>query len=136
VIPAIPAFGRLVGGGRLHGAGVSAPIDIAARLGPHAATAAIPDIHAQADIEAALHGGFDLLVGARGLAEAMARRMAPVSRTPETVPPLGPAYCVIASTDPITLQQLDRLRRRHPDLTTIAAPNGVAPVGSAAPGRL
>ncbi|RYE09558.1 MAG: four-carbon acid sugar kinase family protein [Hyphomicrobiales bacterium] len=136
VIPAIPAFGRLVQGGSLHGAGVSEPIGIAARLGRHAGAATIPDIRTQADIEAALAGDFDLLVGARGLAEAMAVAMAPEPRVPGIELPSGPAYCVIGSTDPITVEQLRRLRRRLPELACIAAPNGEAPIGLAAAGPL
>lgn len=127
VIPAIPAFGRSVKAGKLGGFGVGEAVDIAARLGRHANAATIPEIATQADIETALALPHDLPVGARGLAEAMARAMAPHSYLPDTSLPDARAYCIIGSTDPITLAQLAFLRARVSDLTYIAAPNGVGP---------
>ncbi len=127
VIPAIPAFGRWMRGGRLGGFGVSEPIDIAARMGGHAARAKIPDIETQSDIEAALALEHDLPVGARGLAEAMAKIMAPVATPPDVALSNRRALVVIGSTDPITLAQLDRLRSVHPDIAYLAAPNGAGP---------
>jgi len=137
VVPAIPAFGRWMRDGRLGGFGVDEPIDIAARLGHHAGKASIPDIVTQADIEQALEtGGHDLLVGARGLAEALAARWAPDVRMQES-PPLGaPVYCVIGSTDAITLTQVARLRDACPGLTHIAAPDGQMPEGASSTARL
>ncbi|WP_193334624.1 four-carbon acid sugar kinase family protein [Devosia beringensis] len=136
VVPAIPAFDRWVRDGRLGGFGVDQPIDIAARLGRHAGKASIPDIVTQADIEQALEtGGHDLLVGARGLAEALAVQWAPEAVA--LVPPLGaPVYCVIGSTDAITLTQVARLRDACPGLTHIAAPDGQMPEGASSTARL
>ena len=136
VIPAIPAFSRWMRGGMLGGFGVSEPIDIANRLGRHAANAAIPDIAVQADIDAALDTSHDLAIGARGLAEAMAAAMAPEAQSPDTALPNASAYCVIGSTDPITTVQLARLRAGNPSLTYIAAPNGVGPAALPAPNAL
>lgn len=136
VIPAIPAFSRWTRQGRVGGFGVAAPIDIAERIGRHAASAVIPDVGSQADIEHALSAGFDLAIGARGLAEAMAQVMAPAAAAPDISLPVGRAYCVIGSTDPITLAQLRHLRRCNSDLTYIAAPNGVAPALVPAPAPL
>jgi D-threonate/D-erythronate kinase len=127
VVPAIPDFGRVTVGGFIRGFGVSEPIDIAARLGHHAKKALIPDISVSEDIDECLDGSFDLLVGARGLAEAVARRMAPVALSPPAVPGGGDAFCVIGSTDPITLEQVEQLRRANTALTAIAAPNGAMP---------
>lgn len=127
VIPAIPAFGRWVKAGRLGGFGVGEPIDVPGRVGHHASSATIPDTATQADIDAALALPHDLLVGARGLAEAVARVMAPEPHLPDTSLPGAPAYCVIGSTDPITLAQLAFLRARTPGIDDIAAPNGVGP---------
>ena len=127
VIPAIPAFGRRMRNGRLDGFGVTQPIDIAARLGRHAASAGIPDIDEQCDIEHALaEVVHDLPVGARGLAEALAKRMAPIVASPAAVPITSPALCVIGSTDPITTRQIERLRATM-EVTYIAAPDGEAP---------
>lgn len=126
-IPAIPAFGRWMRGGRLGGFGVAEPIDISMRLGQHGPRAIIPDVETQADIDQALATGFDLPIGARSLAEAMAVAMAPLAARPDLSLPDGRAYCVIGSTDPITLAQLQTLRDSDPHLAYIAAPNGVAP---------
>lgn len=128
VIPAIPAFGRWMRGGSLGGFGVATPIGIAARLGRHGRLAIIPDVKCQADIERALEADADLPVGARSLAEAMAKRMAP----PATISiqlPRTRAYCVVGSTDPITTGQVERLLVADPLALHVAAPNGVAAVG-------
>lgn len=136
VIPAIPAFGRWMRDGKLGGFGVAEPIDIARVLGAHAARALVPEIEQQADISRALAGDHDLPIGARGLAEALAESMSPTARRLDLTLPEAPAYCVIGSTDPITLAQLDRLRESNPDLVYVAAPNGLAPDNLPAPGRL
>ena len=127
VIPAIPAFGRWVRGGKLGGFGVPEPINIAGRLGSHAVRATIPDIATQLDIGTALKIPHDLPIGARGLAEAMADSMAATAKSPETLLRHAMAYCVIGSTDPITLGQLAVLRASNPRIDYIAAPNGVGP---------
>ena len=128
VVPAIPAFGRWVRDGRLGGFGVAAPVSVADRLGVHGARASIPDIERQSDINAALEATpCDLLVGARGLAEAMALRLAPSAATPQVDLPEAAAICVVGSTDPITLEQVRRLRTAVPALTYVDAPGGAAP---------
>jgi uncharacterized protein YgbK (DUF1537 family) len=136
VVPAIPAFGRWVRDARVGGFGVSAPIEVAGRLGVHAAKASIPDIVVQADIAAALAVAHDLPVGARGLAEAMADVMTPDQGIPDTSLGNDRAYVVIGSIDPITLQQLARLRGAMPDVAYVAAPNGVGPAVLPARSRL
>lgn len=135
VVPAIPEFGRIAVDGRIEGFGVAQPIDIAARLGRHARTARIPDVRTAEDMAAALAEPSDFIIGARGAAEAMACRMAPLAepRSP-ALPSGGSAYCVIGSTDPITLHQLAELRRGVPELVDIAAPNGVMTARAAATG--
>jgi uncharacterized protein YgbK (DUF1537 family) len=128
VIPAIPAFGRWVKDGRLGGFGVDEPIDIASRLGRHADRADIPDAAMLEDIaEAVERGGYDLPVGARGLAEALARRMAP--RQAEAAPDLATSGItfVIGSRDPITRAQVAALKEAKPGLTYVAAPDGAGP---------
>lgn len=135
VVPAIPAFGRWMKNGRIGGFGVAEPIEVAKRLGRHAGTAIVPDIADQADIERALQKGFDLPIGARGLAEAMAKAMAPDAGKADISWPEGRAYCVIGSTDPITLAQLDRLRAGGADIAYVPAPNGQG-TSAIAPARL
>jgi uncharacterized protein YgbK (DUF1537 family) len=121
--PAIPEFGRIVTKGCVTGFGVTTPISIADALGTHAVNSTTPDTASDADILAALSPDYDLVIGARGLANALAQTM---SEAPPVVPeyPTHPAYIVIGSTDPITLAQVDALRTAYPDLTFIPAPNG------------
>jgi uncharacterized protein YgbK (DUF1537 family) len=76
-------------------------------------------------MQAALDGAdrADLLVGARGLAEALARRVTGVEQP--TAPALaGPrGILVVGSRDPITLAQVEALRS-HADVMHVPAPNG------------
>lgn len=130
VAPAIPLFERRTRRGRIEGFGVPVPIDIRERLGVHAARARIPNVADASDFAAALDEEFDLPVGARGLADAMAERMAPGSERYRFDWTSRRAFCVIGSTDPITLAQVERLRAGRPDLSYVAAPNGI---GAAAP---
>ena len=128
VIPAIPAFGRWVRNGKLGGFGVAEPIDIAGRLARHAAAMVAPDVNSQAEIAAALASvAHDLPIGARGLAEALAAQMAPVAADVPAWSVDAPAICIIGSTDPITLQQIERLRAHCPELAYVAAPDGRLP---------
>ncbi|KFC64562.1 hypothetical protein FF80_03185 [Devosia sp. LC5] len=127
VVPAIPAFGRWVREGRLGGFGLDEPVDVAARLGKHAAKASIPDAASQQQIAAALRAQeHDLLVGARGLAEALAEHWSERVMPAPQMASDGPVICVIGSTDPITVEQADALRERYPGLAYVAAPNGIA----------
>jgi uncharacterized protein YgbK (DUF1537 family) len=124
VVPAIPAFARVVRGGTLCGFGVDEPIDVMMLLGHHAERAVVPDVETDRDIEAALErADYDLPVGARGLAEALAKRMVPLVRPTEMPTATGAVY-VIGSTDPVTLEQVARLREGHPGLAYYAAPGG------------
>jgi len=136
VVPAIPDFGRWVENGRLGGFGVDEPIDIASRLGAHAAKADIPDARTADDIEAAVErGSFDLPVGARGLAEAIARRMAPESPAAPRITATRITF-VVGSRDPITKAQVAALREALPGMTYVAAPDGVAAEHLPAPSTL
>lgn len=126
--PAIPALGRTVLGGAVTGHGLDHPLPLAPHLpsGPGLCILC-PDTATGADMDRALsaEGPDCLLVGARGLAEALARRlgrpgMRPVTRLP------GPVLTLIGSRDPITLAQLARLRAARPDVRHVTAPNGQA----------
>lgn len=127
VAPAIPAFGRIVTDGCVTGFGVETPIPVAERLGRHAARATIPDIASQSEIDRWLaradEAGIDLLVGARGLAEALAARMGGPAPVRAAEIPAGPALFVIGSRDPITLAQIAALRDDG-TLRYMPAPNG------------
>jgi len=114
VAPAIPAQGRATQGGQLSGAGVAAPIDVAAIFAGAGVRVEVPNAATDADLDrvvtAAMSGDPVLLVGAAGLAAALARnlrpgaRPAPVDRLPT------PLLLAIGSRDPITLAQLEALR--------------------------
>ncbi|NGO55104.1 four-carbon acid sugar kinase family protein [Allomesorhizobium camelthorni] len=127
VAPAIPSFGRIVRDGMVEGFGVSEPIDIAGRLGAHAARASIPDTLSQTELDETLALDRDLLVGARGLAEALAREIAPDGETPSMDLAGRRVMCVIGSTDPITIAQLVRLRETDLTVAYVPAPSGIAP---------
>lgn len=130
--PAIPAFDRMVEAGHVIGHGVEKPISIANRFGSHFARINAPDTRTHADMEDALDAaerdGTDLLIGARGLAEALADRMTKGAPSNVATIPAGRAIFVIGSRDPITLAQIDALCVAV-DLHYVAAPNG-QPSGS------
>ncbi len=128
VLPAIPDFGRLVRDGALTGFGVDSPVPVAGALGPAAARAEVPDTLTQPDIAAALAAASPetVLVGARGLAQALAARW---GLAPVPLPGALPAPCrfVVGSTDPITTAQVAALRRDRPEITVTEAPSGEVP---------
>lgn len=125
--PAIPDFGRIVKAGHVQGFGVDVPISIAEKLGRHAGRITVPDVATIEEMNnfllASQAQGVDLLIGARGLAEALANQMTggAVSRTAEI--PRGPGLFVIGSRDPITLAQIDELRATCKP-RYLPAPNG------------
>ncbi|SFB34683.1 Uncharacterized conserved protein YgbK, DUF1537 family [Rhizobium sp. NFR07] len=127
VSPAIPEFSRIVQGGSVTGFGVEGTIVVAEKLGAHAARAHTPDASSSEDMDAMLDAaqadGTDLLIGARGLAEALARRMTAKNETQAAEIPQGRIVFVIGSRDPITLAQIDALRADY-DLNYVSAPNG------------
>ncbi|WP_319773402.1 four-carbon acid sugar kinase family protein [Breoghania sp.] len=124
VCPAIPRLGRLVKNGAVCGAGVDTPIDIAKTTGCQ--PSAVPEATSDADIDAALEaaladdGQLPLLVGAAGLAQAVARRFAKTPLQPEIATLPAPALFAIGSRDPVTVAQMT-------DLDGLAAPNGHVP---------
>lgn len=126
MLPAIPEFGRIVRNGQLAGFGVDVPICVVATLGKHAQSAVIPDTESREDMASALSAADGrLLVGARGLAEALARTL-PNGPARGGIPPERRVTMVVGSRDPITLSQVQTLREAYPDLLFVAAPNGVA----------
>ena len=128
VAPAIPSFGRIVRQGHVEGFGVATPLAISEVLGAHAARAIIPDTVTDDDLHMALGtaeaDGVDLLVGARGLAEALAYRMTGKAEASLVAPPAGPGLFVIGSHDRITLEQVEQLRRLD-GVAYNPAPNGL-----------
>lgn len=136
VAPAIPEFGRMVVEGALTGFGVSAPIPVRPRLGGAAAHAMVPETRSHADMLEALAvaGEAAVLVGARGLAAALAEAMGlpPAPRFAAGDLP-HPLAIVVGSTDPITEAQVEALGACAPGLAAVAAPAGHLPVPPAGP---
>lgn len=125
VSPAIPRLGRFVKDGTIVGAGVQAPITIASFFGPLLVD--ITDAQSEADLDAAITSAKDsqLFVGAAGLAAALARRLAPLPLA-TTSPSLScPALLAIGSRDPVTIAQVEVLKKAGLFLTIVNAPNGV-----------
>ena len=122
VAPAIPDFGRVVKDGAVTGFGVDAPIPVAPVLGGLAAQ--VPDTASAEEMRAALAAAPEdaLLVGARGLAEALAVRMTGREAAEAPHPRAGRALMVVGSRDPITLAQVAALRAAGADWR--GAPNG------------
>ncbi|WP_168801035.1 four-carbon acid sugar kinase family protein [Peteryoungia ipomoeae] len=129
VAPAIPSFGRFVRGGHVEGFGVAKPISVIDALEHHAVRCDIADALTDQDLHKALAHAeqerIDLLVGARGLAEALAVKMTGKEQANLVAPPTGPALFVIGSHDNITLEQADRMRSLE-GLCYRPAPNGVS----------
>lgn len=127
VAPAIPEFGRIVRAGHVTGFGVQSPIAIAPLLGDLAQKACIPDCGTTQDMAELVQAPPPdmLLVGARGLAEAMARQMLGRNDAAPVTPRARHPLIVIGSRDPITLSQVEKLRaERAVDYRT--APNGIS----------
>lgn len=131
VAPAIPGFGRIVRRGQLSGHGMVEPIDIAARFHSLPLPCTVPEVTTKADFLPALTAATPgtMLVGARGLAAALAEKLAGPP-LPLAHAPARPLLLAIGSRDPITLAQIARLAN-HPELCHLRAPNGVLPAATA-----
>ena len=129
ICPAVPDMGRIVADGRIMGEGIDDPI----LLSDHFASGG-PYHLADASDDAALDDLADIIladpqrtmaVGARGLAQAIARRMCE-RRAPPPLPPVMdlPIVIAIGSRDPLSRGQIDHLIQAHPDVEDIVAPGG------------
>ncbi|NRP73144.1 hypothetical protein ILFOPFJJ_04043 [Ensifer psoraleae] len=125
VLPAIPEFGRVVSDGQIRGFGVDQPISVADRLGVVADRAVVPDTGTVEEMSVAVDGigPGDLLVGALSLANALASRTGRPRAEPFAARE-GQLLMAIGSRDPITVAQVEELRRAVPDLLYLAAPAG------------
>ncbi|MFN4154080.1 MAG: four-carbon acid sugar kinase family protein [Paracoccaceae bacterium] len=130
VCPAIPELGRRVRQGCVEGMGIAEPIPVAPRFSPVAGVEmdfadAVND-EDLAELVARAPAGA-IFVGARGMATALAAHLA--NGQPQIKPAFGwtgLVAIVVGSRDPITLEQVARLRAANP-LDWIAAPDGVVP---------
>ena len=127
VAPAIPGEGRLTVGGAVVGAGVAAPIPIAAAFAGTGLAVAVEDAATDADLDriVARHDWTrTLAVGARGLGAAFARRHGPIA--PAAFVPDARTLVVVGSRDPATDDQVAFLLRSRPGIAVAAAPLGRA----------
>lgn len=131
VAPAIPDFGRVVRSGAVTGFGVEAPIPVAKVLGDLATRATVPDTETSRDMAMALKAApaGALLVGARGLAEALAVQITGRAQAVAPRPIVSRALMVVGSRDPITVAQVEALRKEGVDWRP--APNGQLAVAQA-----
>ncbi len=140
VCPAIPAMGRIVRNGNVDGFGIDEPIPVAEHMKNNTGLAmTAPDAGSDADIDRIVETTTDdvLLVGARGLSSALARRMALPDHKPRTLLPLPlPIAIGIGSRDPITLAQVEAVRRVREDAIYVSAPDGICPEAIADTGLL
>ncbi len=116
--PAIPRLGRFVRNAEVTGSGVATGIPVAPCLGR---PATIADAQSDADLDAALPEDLSgtLYLGAAGLAESLARRLAPQGAGPRHIALTLPLLLAIGSRDPITLAQIAAL-----DIAVTQAPDG------------
>jgi D-threonate/D-erythronate kinase len=124
VAPAIPEFGRIVVSRFVQGFGVNEPISIAQALGALADTAEIPDTTTMAEMQnaLALAPANSLLVGAKGLADALAIQMTGIAEPRAPKAQAERVLMIVGSHDPITLAQVALLSSETIDWRQ--APNG------------
>lgn len=123
--PAIPELGRHVVDGHVTGHGISRPIPVA--FPPDGQIRVdCPDARTDADLDRIIASSDGVLVvGARGLASALARLSGAQATHPTSHASPGLPVClVIGSRDPVTLGQVDRLRARFPSAQWIGAVGG------------
>lgn len=128
VAPALPEFGRIVSDEMISGFGIEVPISVRDRLGDQADRSDIPATRTSEEMQQALSKtpANAILVGARGLAVALAEKMGVKQQSTGSRLPC-PVGFVVGSTDPITMAQTARLISELPELHCIRAPSGEAP---------
>ena len=128
VAPAIPEFGRIVRNGHLEGFGIDGAMPVSEALGAASDRAAIPDTVTASDMREVLRlaGEGAVLVGARGLASALASSLGVVA-APAPVRLPGPICIAIGSTDAITLSQVAQLAQHGEGVHHVRAVSGRVP---------
>lgn len=125
VCPAIPELDRCVVGGHVIGQGIASPIPVAFPQDGEVVLTC-PDAETDADLDrivGASQGA--LLVGARGLASALARqRGRAIGADPSKLSLRLPIGLVVGSRDRTTLLQVERLRASFPAADWVMAPDG------------
>lgn len=126
--PAIPDMGRIVRAGQLSGMGIAKPIALADVMAGLPARLVMPDCESEGELDAAVAGMGPraLLAGARGLAGALARRLAPNAATARRPRVERPLLLAVGSRDPISLAQVAVLLDTC-GIPCIDAPDGAVP---------
>lgn len=119
VCPAVPDQQRIVTGGCLTGRGVGLPVSVADRFAN--VPCVCPDATEDADLSAIASGILAdpariLAVGAGALAAALAAKLFGSAQSLAAPPPDLPMLIAIGSQDPITDDQVEQLRRDHPEV--------------------
>lgn len=130
VAPAVPDQGRATIAGMVTGTGVATPIAVAPLFETAGLEVRVGDARSDADLDAEAAGidGTVLAVGARGLGQALARRLGRCGPVAPKSLGAGPRVLfAIGSRDPITAGQVDHLGRSWPDMGVIEAPGGAVP---------
>jgi uncharacterized protein YgbK (DUF1537 family) len=127
VAPAVPDQGRFTKTGMVVGAGIDRPLSIVRALAGLDRAFEIVDAADEDDLDAlvAILTPGTLLVGARGLGAALARRLAnPLRGALPRFEPQRRTLFAFGSRDPITAAQIAFLARRDPGIAVVDAPQG------------
>lgn len=128
VCPAIPDLGRFTSDGRVIGMGIPDPLPVATFGLGDLAELDVPDALSQEMLEAAAAAALSdpsetLLIGAQGLAKAVAAHLRPSVISQPIGSLSAPLLIAMGSRDPISLAQTCYLQE-HSGATVITAPNG------------
>lgn len=137
--PAIPDMGRLCEMGVLFGDGIDQSVNVRQHLSDVTAKLSVPDCLDQEDLARVVDSisGNTLLVGARGLARALAQTLATAPYRSRQSPHISRSLlAAIGSRDPITCRQIDSfLADAAISHTHLQAANGILPHRSASAGE-
>lgn len=127
VAPAVPDQGRFTSKGMAVGTGIERPLSIADAFAGLGRPFDIADAASEDDLDALVGAVAPdvLLIGARGLGAALARRLANGSAGPSPrFEPRQRTLFAFGSRDPITTAQIELLHHRDPAVPVVDAPQG------------
>lgn len=130
VAPAIPDQARFTINGAVTGRGVETPLPIRPLLGEIQLAVDIVDASNDADLDqlvSELEWANTVVIGARGLGSAFARRLAKASPNKVSFKPTDATLFAFGSRDPITAAQIERLDNAGCLNAVIDAPGGSIP---------
>jgi D-threonate/D-erythronate kinase len=132
--PAIPELGRIVSQGCLRGVGIARDLPVAETVALDRSST-VPDATSDADLDrlaASIRPG-TLILAARGLAAALARRMCPGRAPARARLHQGAIGFVVGSRDPVTLAQVAQLRKSGGPRFIMAPDGEVSPTTEEGP---